>query len=404
MKDVIKMPNSLPIKMWMKKDDLESGALQQAFNLSKLPFAFKHIALMPDCHQGYGMPIGGVLATKGVVVPNAVGVDIGCGMTASKTGFTFLHKNALEDIVKKIQDTIPVGMDRHIIPARESEMPLLEGNIEKYHIVREEYDSARHQLGTLGGGNHFIEIQEGSDGYLWVMIHSGSRNLGKKVADYYNEIAKKENEMWHSAVPKEFDLAFLPLNSDEGKMYLKEMRYCVEFARANRRRMMKAVAAIMDNLINSVYRFSGVVAPFYSFEREFYDVAHNYAAMENHSGSNVMIHRKGAIRAQAGEIGIIPGSQGTASYIVSGLGNTESFNSSSHGSGRAMSRTAARKNLNLQDEIRKMDELDIVHGIQTEEDLDEAAGAYKDINVVMKNQQDLVQSIIELKPLAVIKG
>lgn len=391
--------HKFPVKSWCP--DVEDGALTQAENLANLPFLFKHVALMPDCHQGYGMPIGGVIATKGVVIPNAVGVDIGCGMSAVRTSVRVedFDEVTLKKIMGEIRKEIPVGFNHRKENCDEGELPEIselfnefpDNDADFYGVVWSERNSARKQLGTLGGGNHFIEIQKGSDGFVWVMIHSGSRNLGKKVADHYNKIAVDLNEKYYSSVPKEHQLAFLPLDTQEARFYLAEMNYCVEFAKANRAKMMLDIERIFwDNEIN--------------FTKERFDIAHNYARMENHFGENVLIHRKGATSAKKGEIGIIPGSMGSSSFIVRGLGNEESFCSCSHGAGRKMGRNEAQKKLVLEDEIKRLDEQGIIHGVRNVSDLDEATGAYKDINEVMNNQKDLVEIVVELKPLGVIKG
>lgn len=375
-----------PIKLWLH--DMEAGALEQAQNLANLPFVFKHVAIMPDSHQGYGMPIGGVLATRGVIIPNAVGVDIGCGMCAVKSNLKRLAVTDLKTIVEKIKERIPVGFNWHTEPQSEDLMPALHET--NNPIAAREYEKALLQLGTLGGGNHFIEIQKGSDGFIWVMIHSGSRNIGKQVADYYNKAAVALNEQWCSAVPKEWRLAFLPMNSKEGKLYRSEMQYCVDFALANRKHMMSQVIDIFYNMALDI-EFDDMI-----------NIAHNYAAMENHYKSNVMVHRKGATQANSGQLGIIPGSQGTKSYIVKGKGNPESFRSCSHGAGRVMGRKQAIRELKLEDELERMG--DVIHSIASESDLDEAPSAYKDIDTVMANQKDLVDIVVELTPLAVVKG
>lgn len=374
-----------PIKSWCENP--EDGCIEQAKNLANLPFAFKHIALMPDTHQGYGMPIGGVLATKGVVIPNAVGVDIGCGMRAAKTELRVddLPVEKLKAVMGEIRKAIPVGFAHQKEPCPKAAMPEFDPGMNPVCI--REFESARHQLGTLGGGNHFIEIQRDQDGNIWVMIHSGSRNLGKQVCDHYNKVAKDLNARWHSAVDPKWDLAFLPLDSTEGKKYIKEMDFCLEFARGNRELMMHRVLGCLG-----------------STKAAAADVHHNYAAWENHFGENVIVHRKGATAARAGEFGIIPGSQGTASYIVEGLGNPESFMSCSHGAGRRMGRKEAERKLDLAEEIRRMDEKGILHGIRGKGDLDEAAGAYKDIDTVMAEQADLVKIVTRLEPMGVIKG
>lgn len=384
MKQVVST-EKLPIKMWL--DDMEDGALEQAKNLANLPFAFKHIAIMPDSHQGYGMPIGAVLATKEVIVPNAVGVDIGCGMCAIKTSLQEIEIDQLKEIMDLIRSTVPVGFSRHQHAQNADFMPKAEIG----EICNRELGSALHQLGTLGGGNHFIEIQKGNDGFIWVMIHSGSRNLGKQVADHYNKLAVSLNERWRSSVPKEHELAFLPLDTDEAKAYQSEMAYCVEFALANRKLML-------DRIVES---FNSVVKITTS---DFVNMAHNYAAMEHHFGYNVLVHRKGATQAREGQIGLIPGSQGTHSYIVIGKGNKESFESCSHGAGRKMGRKQAQRELSLEGEQARLDSMGVIHSIRNLKDLDEAPSAYKNIDVVMSNQTDLVDIVVELTPLAVIKG
>jgi tRNA-splicing ligase RtcB len=375
----------LPIKLWL--EDIEDGAMEQVKNLANLPFAFQHIAIMPDSHQGYGMPIGGVMATKGVIVPNAVGVDIGCGMCAVKTSLTEIDTETLKKIMGEVRKAVPIGFNHHKEKQDESLMPKSNYGL----IVGEQYESALKQIGTLGGGNHFIEIQKGSDGHIWIMIHSGSRNFGLKIAEFYNKLAIKLNEEWFSQVPKEWELAFLPLESKEGEEYIKEMNYAVEFALANRKLMMERIKDIFQKETTCVFD-------------DMINIAHNYARLENHFGHNVMIHRKGATLADENTIGIIPGSQGTASYIVKGKGNIHSFKSCSHGAGRKMGRNVACKTLNLEEEIKALNDQGIIHGIRGVKDLDEAPGAYKDIDVVMKNQEDLVDILVELKPLAVIKG
>jgi len=377
----------LPIKLWL--DDLEDGALAQAKNLANLPFAYKHIPLMPDSHQGYGMPIGSILATKGVILPNAVGVDIGCGMCAQKTNLKDLSISDLKKILGEARKVIPLGFNSHDDDQDEVLMP--EG-YEDLMMVSLGYDKAKRQIGTLGGGNHFIEIQKGSDGFIWVMIHSGSRNLGYSVAKYYNKAALELNEKYFSQVTSKMELAFLPLADEIAQDYIKEMNYCVEFALANRKLMMA-------NMMKSITKVIGEIET-----EDVINESHNFAAFENHFGENVMVHRKGATRAFEGELGMIPGSQGTKSYIVKGLGNPDSFMSCSHGAGRKMGRKQAQRELNLKDEIKLLNDQNIVHAIRNVSDLDEASSAYKDIDIVMENQKDLAEIVVELQPLAVLKG
>ena len=384
--------NDTPVKVWAKYVD--PHAWKEIDNLSRLPFIYHHLAFMPDVHGGMGMPIGGVLASKKVVVPNAVGVDIGCGMCAVKTNLKAdeISRDVIrKEIMSGIRARIPLGMDHHKDLQDEAFMP--QGHdIDNLHVVSRQYVSARRQVGTLGGGNHFIELQKDDEGYLWIMLHSGSRNLGKQVGDYYNKMAKELNAMYHTAVDPSWQMHFLPLGSKEFTAYWKEMSYCVDFALCNRQLMMDRIQEIITDAIPEV-QFEPMI-----------NIAHNYAAWENHYGEDVIVHRKGAVRARAGEIGIIPGSQGTSSYIVEGLGCPESFMSSSHGAGRLMSRTEAIKTLSLKKEIEMLDSKGIIHGIRSQNHLDEAASAYKNIDEVMANQQDLVKIVTRLSPIAVVKG
>jgi len=381
-----------PIKLWL--DNIEEGALQQAKNLANLPFLYKWIALMPDSHQGYGMPIGGVIACDKVVIPNAVGVDIGCGMSALKTSLKNVDNKILKKVMGKIRNVIPVGFDHHKEKQNEWLSDEDKNSLWGWSIIETQYQSSMLQIGTLGGGNHFIEIQKGSDGFIWIMIHSGSRNIGYKVAKYYNETAKNLNKRWFCSVPQNHELSFLPIEEEEAKKYMTEMKYCVDFAFKNRKLMMEKIIRIFDKKTSAVF----TEIP------EIINIAHNYASWENHYGKNVIVHRKGATLASEKTIGIIPGSQGTKSYIVEGLGNPESFKSCSHGAGRIMGRKEACRTLDLQKEINKLNKKGIIHGIRQKKDLDEASGAYKNIKTVMENQRDLVTILVELSPLGVIKG
>ena len=390
MKQVI-TTEKIPIKIW--SDNVEESALEQAKNLANLPFAFKHIALMPDVHCGYGMPIGGVMATKGVIVPNAVGLDISCGMLAQQTDIQYIkdlqlfdedsnEKQMLKDWMGQIRECIPVGFNHNKEPQND---PVF-NDVPDIEILQRELNSAKHQLGTLGGGNHFIEIQQDEQGYLWVMIHSGSRNLGKKVADYYHNKAKELCDKWYPNLPT-MDLAFLPLNTEEGQEYFEAMNFCVRFSLANRLNMLRKINKIIGED---------------RFPEPPENINHNYAVMENHFNTNVLVHRKGATLARKGTIGIIPGSMGTSSYIVEGLGNQESFNSCSHGAGRKLGRKEAQRTLILKEEQDKME--GIIGSPRNQDELEEAPGAYKDIDEVMENQKDLVKIIHKLTPLASIKG
>lgn len=388
----VKMINNRPVKIWA--NNVEESAMRQIENLTTLPFLYHHLAIMPDVHAGMGMPIGGVLACEDAVIPNAVGVDIGCGMCAIKTNWKV--NDIPERVMKKvimsgIRERIPLGMDHHKNPQDEKYLPL-NHNIDKTVIVKARQTAILREIGTLGGGNHFIELQKDEDNNLWVMIHSGSRNLGKLVGDHYNKIAMTLNERWHSVVSPEIKLPFLPLRTQEFNDYWAEMQYCIDFALCNRKLMMERIKEVLSNALTGI-EFEPMI-----------NIAHNYAAREEHFGRNVIVHRKGATLAREGTIGIIPGSQGTASYIVEGLGNPHSFCSCSHGAGRILSRTAAIKNLDMKEEIKSLEAKGIIHAIRNQSDMQEASGAYKDIEEVISNQLDLIKVKTRLLPVAVIKG
>ena len=389
---IVKLINDRPVKIWT--DYVEASAMVQIENLARLPFMYHHLAVMPDVHTGMGMPIGGVLACVDAVIPNAVGVDIGCGMCAVKTSIKTADIDYLEfrkRVLSKVREIIPLGMSHHKQPQDESLMPT-GYDVDLMWVVKEQYQSALRQVGTLGGGNHFIEFQRDEEDNLWIMIHSGSRNLGKMVGDYYNKKAKKLNEKWHSVVTPSMRLAFLLLSDPEFKGYWREMQYCIDFALCNRKLMMSRIQEVLASVFPQI-EFEPMI-----------NIAHNYAAWETHFGKNVVVHRKGATFAGKGTIGIIPGSQGTASYIVEGLGNPESFNSCSHGAGRVLSRTAAINQLDMETEVQRLNERGIIHAIRNKSDLQEAPSAYKDIDEVINNQLDLIAVKTRLLPIAVIKG
>ncbi len=388
----VKMINNRPVKIWT--DNVEESAMRQIENLTTLPFLFHHLAIMPDVHAGMGMPIGGVLACKDAVIPNAVGVDIGCGMCAVKTNWKVsdIPTDVLrKHIMRGIRKRIPLGMDHHK-EAQDAKYLPTGHDIDRMEVVKRRQTSITKEVGTLGGGNHFIELQKDEDDNLRIMIHSGSRNLGKQVGDYYNKIAATLNKRWYSVVSPEIKLPFLARETKEFGMYWNEMKYCVDFALCNRKLMMERIEEVLADALNGI-EFEPMI-----------NIAHNYAAMENHFGQNVIVHRKGATLAREGVIGIIPGSQGTASYIVEGLGNPDSFCSCSHGAGRLMSRTMAIKTLDMQQEVAQLEAKGIVHAIRSQEDMQEASGAYKDIEEVIANELDLVKVRTRLLPVAVIKG
>ena len=365
--------------------------MKQAVNLTCLPFVLRHVALMPDCHSGYGMPIGGVIACLGAVVPNAVGVDIGCGMLAVKTGAAAaaLSPNRIAGVLREMMKRVPLGFEHHRRDQPWDGFDRAPG----IAVIRTELASARRQLGTLGGGNHFIELQAGGDGALWLMIHSGSRNFGYRIARHYHDRAAAWCAKTRQALPDR-DLAWLPLDTQEAREYLAAMDYALEFARVNRERMRDACLEVLAGACGA--------APVAQ-----YAVHHNFAAPETHFGRQVIVHRKGATAAPAGGTGIIPGSMGTPSYIVCGLGNPDSFASSSHGAGRVMGRNEANRRLTERQAREAMAGVvcpawprDRTGAI----DLGEAPQAYKNIDEVMAAQTDLVEVKEKLRPIGVLKG
>ncbi len=377
------------ILSWCK--NLEPAAMQQVQNLSKHPCLVGNVCLMPDAHCGYGMPIGGVVALDNAISPNMVGVDIGCGMLAVQTSLTDITRDKVQVIVDKIYDRVPVGFTHH---KEAQENPLFQdlARWNKTEVCKREFFSAQKQIGTLGGGNHFIEIQRGSDGHIWFMIHSGSRNLGKQVAEYYNDKAVKLCTMFKQEEIAKQDLAFLPIGTREAGDYVNEMKLCLDFAFENR----KMIAASIKKVFLEEF-------PQAEFVQEI-NIHHNYAAVEEHYNRKVWVHRKGATLARENTTGIIPGSQGTSSYIVQGLGNESSLQSCSHGAGRCMSRSRAMKDLDLAHEQEILNSQGIVHRMNEQALLDEAPSAYKNIDEVMESQKDLVKILVKLTPLGVVKA
>lgn len=374
----------IPIKLWT--DTIEEEALIQAKNLANLPGAFHHIAVMPDVHVGFGMPIGGVLAMEGRIVPNAVGVDIGCGVRAMKTNLVKIKPDKLRAVLNQVQQDVPTGFYHHQKPQADKIFRQLPAD----PIIQEESESAKHQLGTLGGGNHFIDILKDKEGLIWIMIHSGSRNLGKKVADYYYRLAKDSIEAKQIQIPDR-ELSFLEFSSSQGQAYFKAMNFCLNFAKASRTLMIERVKDILAKYCRN-----------FVVEEEI-DSHHNYASPEKYFGKEVIVHRKGAIHAQ-GKI-IVPGSMGTSSYICQGLENPESFASSAHGAGRTLGRRQARRQINAEQVKKEMRQKNIELFSASKADIpEESAAAYKDIDQVIKQQLDLAKPIIKLTPIGVLKG
>lgn len=389
----------VPVKIWSDLSEVESKALDQLTNTANLPFVFKHVAAMPDVHLGVGATVGSVIATKGAICPAAVGVDIGCGMMAVKTD---LDPKVVQDKITairlSIERSIPVGHEgNHSLTDSVSRWKkwkafddLTVVGKDKDH--REMLRRAQSQLGSLGGGNHFIEICLDTQDNVWVMLHSGSRNVGKVVAERHIDKAKGIMKQMFIKLPDP-DLAYFAEGTQEFKNYLNDLEWCQEYAAENRKEMMRRV---LKDLSYAVHGEPDAIATDIKV-----NCHHNYVARENHYGENVLVTRKGAVRARNGDLGIIPGSMGTRSYIVRGLGNPESFTSCSHGAGRKMSREQAKRQFTVKDLEAQ------TTGVECRKDegvLDEIPGAYKDIEVVMANQGDLVEVLYQLRQIMCVKG
>jgi tRNA-splicing ligase RtcB len=365
--------------------------MKQAVNLTKLPFVYGHVALMADCHEGFGMPIGGVIACKDIIIPNAVGVDIGCGMCAVKTDLPAASIDAemVRTALNRVRAVIPMGFDHHRSDQHWSGFD----KAPDIPVIQRELSSARRQLGTLGGGNHFIEIQKGDDGAVWLMIHSGSRNFGYKIAGEYHAKALSYCRKHNFDLPDK-DLAFLPLDNNDAVDYRESMEFALSFAAANRQHMKQACEDILRE--ETLCNFNDEI-----------NIHHNFASIERQYGRDLVVHRKGATIAEKGGRGIIPGSMGTSSYIVEGLANPDSFMSSSHGAGRTMGRNEANRRLSYEEVRAAMKGIVFdtwPKGRKGRLDLSEAPQAYKNIESVMEAQRDLVTVLVRLSPLGVVKG
>jgi len=389
-----------PIKVWLNDEtELNAVCKKQAINLSNIPYVHKWIALMPDTHQGYGMPIGGVAAFKDIVVPNAVGVDIGCGVIFIETNLRKekIKERHSKEIIKKIMEQIPLGFNHHKEQQEnkviEERLALEDANFRKNNTLYKEIEPIKYQLGTLGGGNHFIEIQEDENGFIGIMIHSGSRNFGYKVANYYNDKAKLYAKKHGAKTHAKNQLAYLPADSEAGKAYISWMNLALLFARENRYQMMTVVKDILSDIFMNI-EFGETI-----------NAHHNYASLENHFGEDVWVHRKGAIRVFKDEMGIIPGAMGSHSYIVKGLGNQESFCSCSHGAGRNLSRKQAIKKFKKEMVLEDLYSRGVHIGTPSKSMIvDESRFVYKDIDRVMEQQKDLIVQTKKLKTMIVVKG
>jgi len=376
------------ILAWTNPDEIEGVALEQLKNISALPWVFHHVAAMPDVHFGKGATVGSVIAMKGAVSPAAVGVDIGCGVGAVRTSLTAKDlPDNLRAIRNALERAIPVGFHEHRDPLdRPEDKELWEEFHDLTPAVKDLLPKARKQLGTLGGGNHFIELCLDTEDRVWTMLHSGSRNIGKTLADVHIQRAKK---LAHNQDLPDRDLAVFLAGTREMDEYRRDLFWAQRYAMKNREAMLELYGSVLQKFWPQI-RFDPPVL-----------CHHNYVAEETHFGEQVLVTRKGAIRAGRGDLGIIPGSMGTRSYIVRGLGNAQSFESASHGAGRRMSRGEARRRFSVKDLEAQ------TKGVECRKDggvLDEIPSAYKPIEQVMENQKDLVEVVAEIRQVLCVKG
>lgn len=403
--EVIAPEHGVPIKAWTRGVPVEAEAKQQLLNIAQLPFIYRWIAVMPDVHLGKGATVGSVIPTKQAIIPAAVGVDIGCGMMAVRTTLTANDlPDDLHPLRSLIESAVPHGRtdnggrnDRGAwrqLPSRTASAwaqlePVYSQIVAKYPKLGRGNDS--NHLGTLGTGNHFIEICLDEEQRVWVMLHSGSRGVGNRIGQFFIELAKGDMRKWLVNLPDR-DLAYLQEGTEHFDDYVQAVQWAQRYAMTNRELMM---AAVIDAL-----RRSDALPPFEA-DAEVVNCHHNYVAVEQHFGEEVFVTRKGAVRAGRGELGIIPGSMGAKSFIVRGKGNPESFASCSHGAGRAMSRTEAKRRFTLEDHAKA------TAGIECRKDkdvLDETPAAYKSIEAVMRAQSDLVDVVHTLRQVVVVKG
>jgi tRNA-splicing ligase RtcB len=394
----------VPVKSWTRNVPFDDNARQQLRNIAQMPFIHKWVAAMPDVHMGKGATIGSVIPTLGAVIPAAVGVDLGCGMMAVKTS---LRADQLPDSLAALRSGIERRVPHGRVMSRKKrdsgswgEPPadvlaawqsLADGfaRLTERHPFLQNTNNINH-LGTLGTGNHFVEICLDEADAVWIMLHSGSRGVGNRIGTHFIEQAKKDMERWFISLPDK-DLAYIPEGSEHFRAYTEAVAWAQDFARVNREVMMvRTIAALRE-----------AIPVAFDAQLEAVNCHHNYISRENHFGANVWVTRKGAVRARAGDMGIIPGSMGARSYIVRGLGNAESFCSCSHGAGRVMSRTEAKRRVSLDEHLAA------VSGVECRQDaavIDETPSAYKPIEQVMAAQSDLVEIVHTLKQVVCVKG
>ncbi len=386
-----------PIKAWTRGVPIQDAAVDQLVNVARLPFVHKHVAAMPDVHWGLGATVGSVIPCKGAIIPAAVGVDIGCGMCAVRTSLTSHDlPESLAALRAGIERAVPLGAainQRLSGPAKQAwEGEFAQGYAWLEEVYPKVVPKKRHpsyMLGSLGGGNHFLEVCLDEADRVWVMLHSGSRGIGNNIGRAFIELAKEDMRRTRVNLPDQ-NLAYLPEGTEHFDDYVEALTWAQRFAFVNRQIMLDRVLGLMRKLFKS-----------FTTEKEAVNCHHNYAVRERHFGADVWVTRKGAVRAGRGELGIIPGSMGARSFIVRGKGNPESFLSCSHGAGRVMSRAAAKKAFTVEDHVAATE------GVECRKDvgvLDETPGAYKDIDAVMAAQDDLVEIVHTLKQVVCVKG
>ena len=380
---------------WLPAEQIEDSARQQIENLSGMPFIFRHIAVMPDCHFGMGATVGSVIPTHRAIIPAAVGVDIGCGMIAVKTPLTRADlPDDLSDIRKAIEHQVPLSAGHYNRSIKKTARPRIEqleakaAELERLDFYHKLAKNWRKQLGSLGSGNHFIEIVLDEEGCVWAFLHSGSRGIGNRIAAHHIAIAKKLMAKWYITLPDP-DLAYLVEDTPEFDDYMTDLDWAQEFALLNREEMMERIIKILQHRCGDFE------------ETERIQCHHNFTKREHHFGKNVLVSRKGAIEAKAGQPGLIPGSMGTRSYVVRGKGNAASFNTAPHGAGRRLSRSAARKAFTMDDFDRDLDGIEVN---RSEAFLDELPGAYKDVDLVMEQSADLVEIVHTFRQIVNVKG
>jgi tRNA-splicing ligase RtcB len=387
----------VPVKIWT--DDVDERSKEQLTNIANLPFVHHHVAAMPDVHLGIGATVGSVIATHRAIIPAAVGVDIGCGMVAARLSLTAneVDEKSLKKIFNQITRDVPVGRGQHadehvLVSTVKPFEPGLKALLERHPELLKSFGKQSkwtNQMGTLGGGNHFIEVCLDESEQVWVMLHSGSRGIGNAIADYFIKLAKRDMERWMIQLPDQ-DLAYFPEGSEHFEDYVQAVHWAQEYAMVNRQAMLTIVLQALARHL-----------PAFTVTTQAVNCHHNYVEKEHHFDADVWVTRKGAIRAREGELGIVPGSMGARSFIVRGKGHPESFCSSAHGAGRRMSRTAAQKEFTEKDLVTQTE------GVICRKDkgvVDEIPSAYKDIDVVMANQSDLTEILHTLKQVVCVKG